>query len=690
MAHAPGVAAVLRGLLLSLLAATALPWSTGAQAADRLPLKQLQIQNGVKAELTLSAATEGAVPLGQPLTLSLRLTDELSGAPLRGLRPRMWLSRQGGDVAEPCTTQIRRYASGRLAQRAERDLNSFQLLTLNADATISVINPLLQLNNTKLEALIRLPGVGTDWVHARGLDRLFVTLAERGELAIVDLATNKLIKTIALGEGKPRRLVITPDERTVWVAMDDGDRLVGVDVAAMETRHELKIGDGAHALSASEDGRRLVVTSSAAGLATVVDAQAARVIARVSIAGTPLAVTHSALARRAYVGSLNMPQISVIDLEDGRLVSRIALPQPVSAVRTDPSGRHVLAVHTASSKLMAIDAASGRLVAQADVVAQPDQIAYTQRFAFIRGLGSSSVQMVELRALDEGRLALNELPVFQKTPGSMPDQIGPADLMAASPEPGAMLLGSAPDTALYYYTEGMMAPQGTYATYSRAARALKVVDRSLKETAPGVYTSLVRLDRGGLYSLATLLEQPRLTHCYALDVDDTGATPDGRRIDVTWQLGEQTYTGSSTRQARQTLPGNARDTGRDAGRDTATPRAEARVGETQELLVRLKDGRTGEPLTGLTDLQAMALERPGLSQQRLFAQEQEPGSGVYLIRQRYPRAGVWRLMVQSRTLGLTFDRSPLLDIAVRGPEAVPATPDLVANDPNRPAPAATN
>ncbi len=51
----------------------------------------------------------------------------------------------------------------------------------------------MQLNNTRLEALITLPGVGTDWVHAKALDRLYITLADRGELAVVDLSTNKLV-----------------------------------------------------------------------------------------------------------------------------------------------------------------------------------------------------------------------------------------------------------------------------------------------------------------------------------------------------------------------------------------------------------------------------------------------------------------------------------------------------------------
>ena len=85
------------------------------------------------------------------------------------------------------------------------------------------------------------------------------------------------------------------------------------------------------------------------------------------------------------------------------------------------------------------------------------------------------------------------------------------------------------------------------------------------------------------------------------------------------------------------------------------------------LLTRALDGlpQINKPLTGIDDLQVMSLERPGLSQQRTFARERTPGSGVYVVTQKFPREGVWRLMVQSRSLGLTFDRSPLLDIGVR-------------------------
>lgn len=619
---------------------------SNAQAADTLPLSRQTVQGGVKAELTLKAAQPGPVPLQQPVDIALQLTDELSGAPLRGLRPRLWLSRQGTDQPEPCDAQIRRFASGRLAQRADRDLNSFQLLTLNADASVSVINPQVQLNNTRLEALITLPGTGTDWVHARAQDRLFITLADRGELAVVDLSTNKLVKTLALGAGQPRRLVISPDESTVWVAMDGSDRLVAVDAATLAVRQTLKTGPGSHALALSADGRRLVVTSSS-GRVSIIDTAASRVLAHLAVKGTPLAVDYSALSRRAYVATLNAPKVTVIDADAGKAVAEIALPTPLSTLRVDPSGRYLLGVHTASSRLVAIDAARNRVVASAAAVAQPDQVVYTSRYAFVRGLGSQTVQMVELRALDEGRLALNEVPIFQKPASAQPEHIGPADLMAASPEGDSMLMASAPDTAMYYYTEGMMAPQGTYRTYSRAARALRVVDRSLRETAPGVYTASLKLDRGGRYSLPMVLAQPRVVECFAFAVDEVGATQAGRRLDLDWRW--------------TTAPG-------------ATP-VVLQAGDEHEVQLQVRDAITGEPVTGVRDLQIMALAKPGLAQQRLFATEDRDATrpGIYRARFRFLRPGLWQLSVQSVSLGLSFDRSRTLDFSVQpGPDGAAA------------------
>ena len=69
---------------------------------------------------------------------------------------------------------------------------------------------------------------------------------------------------------------------------------------------------------------------------------------------------------------------------------------------------------------------------------------------------------------------------------------------------------------LYFYTEGMMAPMGTFDNYKRIPRGLLVLDRSLEEVAPGVFRASVRVARGGRFDVPMLIDQPRITHCFRL------------------------------------------------------------------------------------------------------------------------------------------------------------------------------
>ncbi|MEY2690267.1 MAG: hypothetical protein RL375_4467 [Pseudomonadota bacterium] len=610
--------------------ALAAPAATVTKAADQLPIDQAINQGGIRARLQIGTGQSGPVPRDQPLEVAISLTDDVSGEPLRGLRPRLWMSRQGSENS--CVEQVRRFAGGRLAQRADRDLNGFQFLTLNADASVSVINPLIALNNTKLEALIPLPGVGSDWVHAAGRDLLFITLAERGELAVVDLTRNRLVKSIKLGAGQPRRLLLSADARLVWVAMDQSARLVAVNVDRLEIDRELDIGEGLHMLAQTEDGRRLVATSSTAGRVTIIDATTRTVTARLDLAGSPLAVTYSALARRAFVATSQSPLIHVIDPDGGRIDTSLAAPTGITALRADPGGRHVLGLSGVNRQLVTIDAATRQATGVVTLKGEADQIAFSRNFAYLRSPDSLSLTLVDLKSLGEGRIATSEVPFFQRLPSTAAQHIGPGDIMAASPEQDSLIVASPADTALYYYTEGMMAPQGSYQTYRRAPRALMVVDRSLRETSPGRYSATVRLDRGGHYSLPLLIEQPRVVHCFGLEVDDSGPTSAhlrGYQLDFSWPPGHTTL----------------------------------RAGEEHELVVEIKDIATGKPVGGLKDLQVMALELPGISQLRRRADEVAPGR--YLVKQRLPRGGKWRLSAQSVSLGLKFDESTSLDVAVQ-------------------------
>jgi DNA-binding beta-propeller fold protein YncE len=609
-----------------------------ASAADQLPLHQRTTQDGIAAELRIEAQREGPVPLDQALRITIALKDEASGEPLRGLRPRLWMSRQGSGEPVSCSDQVRRFAGGKLTQRADRDLNGFQFLTLNADANVSVINPQVQVGSTKLEALIPLPGAGSDWVYSSALDLLFVTLAERGELAVVDMARHRVRKTASLGATSlPRRLVLSRNGTTLWIALDGADSVLALDARTLERRTELRLGAGPHRMALTDDGFVLVASSGAKTL-SVVDSASATLQGRFSLPAEPLALAYSALSRRAYVALVNSKDVAIVDpaaAQATQAMTLLGVGVAPDTLKADPSGRFVLGLSSRENRLVAIDTASGRLIGGATVAGTPDQIGFTRRFAYVRSGSSLNMNLLELDNLAQGKFALSSVPFFQRTSESAGPNPTGADVMVASPEGDSMVVGSPADTALYYYTEGMMAPQGSYRTYSRALHGLLVVDRSLRETAPGEYSLAVKLDRGGRYSLPLLVGQPRLIHCFALHVD------------------EPAHTAEPGTTVRYRLAG--------AGAPAAAkPQVAARVDHTFD--IELSEPASGKPLAGVNDLQVMALELPGLSQQRQFAVE--TGPGTYRVTQRFPRAGQWRLSVQSVSRGLSFDKAESLDLRV--------------------------
>ena len=89
-----------------------------------------------------------------------------------------------------------------------------------------------------------------------------------------------------------------------------------------------------------------------------------------------------------------------------------------------------------------------------------------------------------------------------------------ADVIVPAPEGDSVLVANPADRIIYYYSEGMAAPMGSFQNYRRKPRALMVVDRSLREITSGVYATSTKLPKSGIYDVAFLLDSPRVTHCF--------------------------------------------------------------------------------------------------------------------------------------------------------------------------------
>jgi YVTN family beta-propeller protein len=593
-------------------------------------------QAGIAVELLLDRAP-GELPVGDDTPMRLKITDANTGEPVRGLRPRAWLSRPSPDVVpEACEARVRRFAGGRLADRADQDLNVFHFVTLNQDATLTVINPQVKLNTTKLESIVRLPAIGDDWVMLDDGDLVLVTLPSDGAVAAVSLRERRMVSRIELG-GAPRRIVLQPDQRVAWVGIDDSSEVAAIDLASLSVVARVDVGEGLHKLATTGAGGPIAVTSSKAGRVTLIDPATRRISARIDLPGTPLPITWSAPAGRLYVAGVNADHVSVIDPATGRVTASLPVEPGVIALRADPSGRHVFALVERTARAWAIDASAERVVGSVGTGPAPDQIVFSGRFGYVRSLGSIKMTLIDLLALSRGELATTEIPMFSKEPRADGASIGPADMIVPSPDGEGVVVASGADANLYYYMAGMMAPQGSFQTYKRAPRALLVRDRSLREVEPGVYATRLAPTRSGKYVLPVLLDSPRVLHCFDLAA-----------------VGGETKTAS----VADTLRASIALTERGAGDEPA------------RVVVTLTDA-AGAPVAGLGDVQVKVMQLPGIWQQRQIARERAPG--VYEIDQRFLSAGRYRVNVAVGSRGLDFETLPAQDFDVTSAQPPGAT-----------------
>jgi YVTN family beta-propeller protein len=566
---------------------------------------------------------------------TFRLTDSRTGQPITGLHPAAWISARKSETTPneaACKDKIRLFTGGLMSVRADIDLNTYLLLTLNHDNSITFINPQVSFSVTKLESLIALPGPGADWTLSQNKEFLYVTMPEQGAVGIVNTVTRKLFATIQTGEKSgPRRIALQPDGRFVWVGLDASSQVAVLDTSNNKLVATIKAGAGFHNIAFTADSRLAYVTNSAADTVSVIDTKMLKHITDIKVGKTPIPVAYSSASKRIYVATLNGATIEVIDPVKQQVIKSIPVRRGNAALRFEPKGRFAFVVNQLESKVFILDSATDELTATAEVVKEPDQVVFTSRYAYVRGMQSEKISLIELGQLGSGKISPVDVTAGRQPPSSAPQEIGVSDMIAPTPEGNAVMVANAPDQMLYYYVEGMMAPMGTFTNYKRRPRALLVFDRSLRETGPGVYSTPIKLTAAGRYDVPVIIDQPRLVNCFQLEVapsPEGEVNPAGKSIAVEHLFKDKRF----------------------------------KPQEESSLRFRITDPATKQALGGLTDVQVLVFEPPGIWQQRQWAKEVE--KGVYEVMQTFPHAGLYNVMVRISSRGASFRDLPFATVTV--------------------------
>jgi YVTN family beta-propeller protein len=603
------------------------------------------VQEGIAIELAIQPADGGAGPLmeGQDARVRLTITDAATGNPVTGLYPGAWMDRlatQPGAQVPDCKKKVEAFVGGSILSRPETDLNVYYVLALNEDATISVVDPLFGYGNSKLLTMIFLKSPGEDWALSASGERLFVSLPDSNRVAVVETTNWKVVAEIETGP-RPRRLLLQADGQYLWAAHDEG-------VTAIDARELKRAGDvptspggaGAHDLALSGDSRTLFVTNEAAGTVSVIDTGRLAKVRDVPVGARPVSLAWSSQAGAVYVVAAGDGTIAVVDAAGAEPRARIASEPGIGRIRFAPGGRLAFVVHTAKNVVHLLDAAANRVVQTADVEAEPDQVTFSDELAYVRHRGSETVLMIPLKTVGEaGRpVPVVDFPGGQKAPGLLP-RATPADGIVQAPGSSAVLVANPEDKAIYFYKEGMAAPMGHFQNYGKKPRAVLVVDRSLRETRPGVYETTVRLGRAGGYDLALLLDTPRVVQCFPVTLAENPVLAAARKLPL---------------RVDHQVDSNVVAVGRDV-----------------PVRFKLTDPEGGAPRTGLKDVRVLTFLSPGIWQQRHWATE--VAEGLYEISFKPPEAGLYFVFLEVASQGLPFQKSPFLVLTAQDdPQTAPA------------------
>lgn len=626
----------------------------GQVAVGRAPSSPANrvVRDGLVVDFTIersgaASGQEGTLLEGDFAEVRFRMTDAASGQPVPGLKPAAWLDManvvagRGGEQKE-CKEKVGYYLKGVVGVRPLVDLNSYYLLVLNHDASISVIDPVVSMTGTtSLFATVALKRPGADWARDRDDRRLFVSMPKAGEVAVVDSRAFKVVGLVPAGQA-PTRLALQPDGRYLWVGNDAADAagsgVTVIDVESLTVARRLATGRGHHELAFSPDGRRAFVTNRQDGTVTVIETGRLARVADLAVGGVPIAIATSRLSRQVYVAEARAGVVQVIDPVALTVVARIQARPGLGPLRFSEDGRWGFVVNPSEQVVHVLDAASNTLVHTIPMGGQPYQVTLTRGFAYLRLLDSEQVKMVNLSSLGAGRQPFVQSFGAGSGAPSSAGELGLADAITQAASEAAVFAVNPADGNTYFYMEGMNAAMGSFGSYGHRVQAVTVVDRSLKEVAPGVYAGKLRIPVAGHYDVAFLLENPRVLHCFAADAAPNPARPQEVGLDVEYLE----------------LPGSLAQ------------------GLTLPVRFRLIDARSRAPRADLEDVLVSWHAVPGRLQGRALARHL--GDGVYETPVPLGKAGVYYLFVSVASLHLLPSELPFrtIQVASDGPASAGA------------------
>lgn len=599
-------------------------------------LKDVVVKRG-PVPVSLSQLSGSDPVEGEQAIMQFRFTDA-AGTPLSGLNVAAWMDERLKEKTaeeDSCHTKIQSFLQMQFAARPAVDLNTYYVLALTKEPGILVIDPRVGFSSSRLYAAVDLPAPGEDWALTGDHDRLFVSMPSINRVAVVDTLTFRVQPTIDAGVA-PHRILLQPDGKYLWIGNDAGagaaTGVTAVDANTLKVVAHIATGEGHHEL-AFDEARHLYVTNQDSASVSVISTEKLARIRDVRVGRSPVSLAYSSQSKAVYVASRDGGSISVISAENRELNATIAAKPGLNTVRITPDGRWGFATNGAENKVLLFDVSANKVKQIYDVGRSPDQLAFTAAYVYVRSRGSEDVTLIPLS--DAGKTdGTAHFVAGQSAPGEASASL--ADAIAPALDRTSAFVANAADRRIYFYQEGMAAPMFSMEGYGKTPKSALVLDRSIHETAPGIYSIGVKLPKAATYDVPVFVDSPSISHCFSVAVQVNPLLRKKPQVAVTLH--------------------------------PLNNDLQVRPGEVVRMAFRLLDTATEKPRDGLQDVEITVLLAEGLRQQHL--QAESAGDGVYRFTFTAAKEGVYYAMVHIPSLKVKPNQLPYMMVhAVNQPES---------------------
>jgi DNA-binding beta-propeller fold protein YncE len=235
------------------------------------------------------------------------------------------------------------------------------------------------------------------------------------KIAVIDLATHKLINTLDLGKPlRPHCAVFGPQNGLLYVTTELGDSVTIIDPDSLRILGSVPTGQHeSHMLAITHDGKRGYTSNVHVGTISVLDLDARAKIAVIHVSLHAQRIALSVDDRWVFTADQTQPQLAVIDTATNEVTRWIPLEGLAYGTGATLDGKWLLVTLPKLGKVAVVDLSSMRVVRSVDVPKSPQEVLVRpdNQVAYVSCDASRKVAAINLQTwnvdklIDAGRSA---------------------------------------------------------------------------------------------------------------------------------------------------------------------------------------------------------------------------------------------------------------------------------------------